>query len=135
MIRAGLAANLATLADAEGLQVNPYMLSNPTPPNIDIFPDEVNYDIAMQRGGDENLMIVRACVGFISDQGAQVKLDRLLASTGSTSVKAAIQSDLTLGNACDDLRVTKCSGYQLYDRGGGTVVLAAQWMVQVETSH
>jgi hypothetical protein len=134
-IRAALAANLATLADAEGLQINAYMLSNPTPPNIDIFPDKVTYDITMQRGGDSNMLTVRACVGLASDVGAQQKLDRLIASTGASSIKAAIESDPTLGGNCDDLRVTECSGYQVYPQGAEISILAANWTVQVETSH
>jgi hypothetical protein len=134
VIRAALAANLAALATAEELQPSLYMLANPTPPTIDIFPEDIDYDKAMERGGDENHVAVRACVGLTSDIGAQKKLDRLLASSGASSVKAAIESDTTLGDACDDLRVTRCSGYQVYPRADGTSVLAAQWSVQIETS-
>lgn len=123
------------------MQINPYMLDFPTPPYIDIFPDEVTYDIAGSRGGDENVMIVRAAVGLTLDVAAQVKLDRLLASSGASSVKEALENEdgsgdgrVTLGGKCDDARVTRCTGYQAYPKADGTAVLAAQWSVQVETS-
>lgn len=140
-VRAGLAAQLTSLAAAEGLQVTPYMLNEPTPPFVDIFPDEIEYDVASRRGGDMNMIVVRASVGFVSDQGAQVKLDRLLASSGASSMKAALetkasgQGTVTLSNIVDDLRVVSCSGYRVFERPGGRSVLAATWSLQIESSN
>lgn len=134
-VREGLKSNLDPLAQQLGMQITPYMLASPMAPFIEIMgPDEINYDIAMQRGGDSTSMIVRAFVSANLDMGAQIFLDKMLASSGNTSVKEAIESDTTLGGACDDLRVTRCSGYRLYRPDTGPL-LGSQWFVQVETSH
>jgi hypothetical protein len=42
----------------------------------------------------------------MSESAGQAKLDGYLASTGSTSVKAAIEADKTLSGAVQTLRVT-----------------------------
>lgn len=133
VIRAALAANIAALAAAEGFQVSQYMIG-PSPPAIEISGiEEIRYDVAMQRGGDQNNVLVRAFVSTGLSEGTQQKLDRLLASSGATSMKAAIESDPTLGGACDDLRVTDCSGYVVYPTATGNV-LGAEWTIQIETT-
>lgn len=135
VIRLALKANLQALATLEKFQLSEYMLGEPTPPYIEIMgADEINYDLALQRGGDQNDVIVRAFVGLAIDKGAQIKLDRLLTSSGPSSIKEAIESDDTLGGACDDLRVRTCTGYQVFPRADGRSVLGASWTVQVETT-
>lgn len=128
VIREALARNLAAIP---GLAQSPYLLSSPTPPAAEIQPDEVIYDQAMRRGLDRWRLTVRVFVGFTSDIGAQKRLDRMLATTGVESIKAALESDPTLGGAVDDLRVTGCSGYRLFSRDGGQSVLGAEWQVEV----
>ena len=125
-IRAGLAANLAALSD---VQVSAYALSNPTPPCVEIVPAEIVYDKALRRGLDSYVVTVRVFVGMASDVGAQKRLDLILASSGSGSVKAAIESDPTLGGKCDDLRVRSASGYRVYGAEGR--LLGAEWDVEV----
>lgn len=129
-IRAGLAANLANVP---GAQVSAYVLANPTLPTIWVRPatEPVNYHQAMGNGLDEWMMLVQAYVGTPSDIGAQKQLDEFLASSGATSVKAAIESDKTLGGAASDLMVTNCSGYLEYSRPDGTTALGAEWNVRV----
>lgn len=128
-LRAGLATNLGTIAD---VQVSAYMLSSPTPPAAHVFPEEVTYDKAMQRGLDLYTFTVQMFVGLVSDIGAQKKLDTFLAPTGATSVKAAIEADRTLGGKCDDLRVTTATGYKVYQLAGQTgAVLGAEWSVTI----
>lgn len=122
-IRAGLAANLSRIVD---VQVSPYVLSEPTPPTIQIRSGDVTYDRAMNRGWDEVTMIVQALVPFSSDGGSQAALDAMMAPNGSTSVKAAVESDLTLGGACDQVHVVSCSGTQLATIAG-VAVLLAEW--------
>lgn len=137
-IRAGLAANLRSDAKiASSFQVSPYLLGNPTPPAIWIFPDEIDYAETMQNGLTRWNLIVQAFVGAVADEGAQVVLDQLIAATGDFSVRAAIESDLTLGGIVDDLTVQKCSGYQVYDNPAhlkalsAAQLIGAQWMVEV----
>lgn len=130
-IRAGLAENLRSI---QGIQVSPWLLSNPTPPAIEIQPGEIDWDRAMQRGLDELTLTIRAFVAISTDIGAQHRLDELLAPSGPSSVKAAAESDRTLGGLVDDLRVTRCTGYRLFTRDGGVSVLGAEWTVQIFAS-
>lgn len=128
-IREGIAANLATL---QGCQVSAYMLANPTPPTVHVYPGDIEYDLAMGRGLDKWTLTVQAFVGTVSDQGSQVKLDAFLAPSGALSVKSAVESDQTLGGLVSDLQVVSCSGYRVYARESGhPPVLGAEWSVEV----
>src|SRR4051794_6804851 len=97
-IREALAANLDTLPE---LQVSPYLLSNPTPPSAEVQPGVTDYDLAGSRGLDRWRFTVRVFVGMTTDIGAQKRLDRMLASSGTESVKQALESDSTLAGAAD----------------------------------
>lgn len=124
-IRAGMAANLATL---DGIQVSPYMLASPTPPALHIIPASIEYDQAMARGVDLLVFTVQVFVALGLDQAAQIKLDEYLAPTG---IKAALESDRTLGGVVADVRVSGLSSYDvvaLPDRGQ---MLAASFRVEV----
>lgn len=127
-IREGIAANLATIPD---VQVSAYMKSSPTPPTIQVFPDEIEYDEA----DDADLLnfTVQAFVGNVGDKATQQRLDKMLARWGAYSVKTAIESDTTLGGAAQTLRVTKCTGYQVYQLASvpNAAVMGAQWTVEV----
>lgn len=127
-IRVALADNLSSIA---GLQQSAYMLSNPTPPTAEVMPSSIRYDRSMARGLDTHNLTVRVLVGQSSDRGAQKRLDGFLAGSGATSIKAAIESDTTLGGAASDLRVMECSGYRVYGREGNASVLGAEWQVEV----
>jgi len=136
LIRAALGVNLAALVAAEEMQWTPYMLAEPTPPTVQILgAGEIIYDVAMQRGGDQNEVLVQAFVSLVSDIGGSMKLDRFMKSSGPTSMKEAIQSDPTLGGIIDDLRVTRCSGHTVYRRNDNQQVIGSTWYVQVETTE
>lgn len=128
-IREGLASNLDAL---QGFQVSAYMLAQPTLPSIEVQPAQIQYDLAFQRGWDNWTLIVRVMVGSALDKGAQRHLDRMMASSGSESVKAAIEADTTLGGMVDDLQVTECTGARLMSREGGPMMLGAEWTVEVK---
>jgi len=132
-IRAGIAANLATLSGAPAnVQISAYMLGNPTPPTLQVMgPDQIDYDLAMQRGLDEWRFIVQGFVGAMTDRGAQVNLDAWLAPTGSLSVKAAIEADRTLGGSVQDSYVESASGYKIYQLDAGHQVLGAEWTIRL----
>lgn len=127
-LREALAANLAGVS---GLTRSAYVLSNPTPPCAEIEPAPVEYDLAMHRGLDRWRFTVRVYVAANLDKGAQKRLDGYLASSGADSIKAALESDRTLAGAADDLRVTGCTGYRAYERGGQAAMLGAEWQVEV----
>lgn len=139
VLRPALRDALQPVADAVGMQCVAYMLGSPTFPTIEVAgPEEILYDIAGSRGGDQVNILIRAFVGLTTDQGAQMVLDKLLDSDGPLSVKEAIEADSKLDGACDDLRVTKCTGYQVYStadgQGGHSFVVGAEWTVQIETN-
>lgn len=110
------------------------MLANPTPPTLQVFPAEVEYDASMARGFDRWTLTVQAYVGSQTDKGAQLKLDTLLAPSGASSVKARVEADRTLGGVVDDCRVVGCSGYRVYVHPNGTAVLGAEWTVELYAS-
>lgn len=130
-IREALAANLAALP---GIQVSAYMLANPTPPAIHLYPAGVEYDYSFRRGYDTWTLTVQAFVGLSSDIGAQQKLDSYLAPSGQLSLKQIAETDRTLGGIVESVRVVAASGYHTYIREGGGSVLGAEWQVEIFAS-
>ena len=131
-IREAIAANL-TANLASGCQVSAYLVSSPVPPVLDVYPSldqPIVYDRAMGRGQDDWRVTVRGRVALNMDEGAQRLLDKWLASSGTDSVKAAVEADPTLGGACSDLRVEECRAYQVFE-DAGTAFLGAEWQVLV----
>jgi|SRR5581483_359206 len=104
-IRDGLVANLKA-AYPGTVQVNKYVLSTPTPPALQIRSGPVNYDLAMHRGLDDLTMIVQALTQ--RSEAGQAQIDLWIAS-GPGGVKAAIESDRTLGGTVNDARVESVS--------------------------
>lgn len=127
-LRAALAANLAAITDT---QVSAYMLAQPTPPVIQVYPDEVEFDGAMRRGMDTWRFVIQAFVGAVSDIGSQKRLDAMLDPASATSVKDAAESDPTLGGFAQDIRVVGASGYRVYQLEGRPAVLGCEWRVDV----
>lgn len=114
------------------LQVEPYMLSDPTPEAAHVYPSTLEYDLAFQRGLDVDSYFVEVFVAEVSDIGAQDVLDDYLEPDGPLSVKEALELDRTLGGLVDSLQVTGTSGYRRYLRtDGSSPVLGAQWTVKV----
>ena len=107
-LRQGIANNLATIS---GLRTSWFVPDNPSPPIAIVVPDRVDYDVSMARGSDTFAFQVLIIAGRINERSAQSTLDAYLDSTGSASIKAAIESDKTLAGAAHSLRVTDWSGY------------------------
>jgi hypothetical protein len=124
-LRQGIATNLATI---NGLRVSPTMLDAPRPPVAMVYPDTVEYDLNANRGADTFTFIVYVLVGRADDRTAQNRLDAYVVGDGS--VKAAIESDRTLGGAANTLRVVSMENYQQVSIGD-TVYLAVEFMVEV----
>jgi hypothetical protein len=133
-IRTGLAANLGTI-DAMQVNDNGYINASPTPPSAEFFPGgpagSIVYDRAMGRGLDVTPFTVRVYVSLVSDVGAQVNLDEYIEPSGTRSVKAALESDTTLGGAANDIHVVSCTGYQQFVFEGRPPLLGAEWHVDV----
>lgn len=131
-IRAGLVTNLATAFD--GYQISPYEMSSPKPPCFEIgfrLDQGIDFNQAMGRGLDEYNLIVRGMVSFMLDIAAQELLDEWCAPSGATSVRAAIESDTTLGGVVSNLVVTDMSNYRAFAVPSlpNVTFLAAEWAV------
>ncbi|CAB4173650.1 hypothetical protein UFOVP1186_21 [uncultured Caudovirales phage] len=134
-IRAALASAVGAVGT---IQASPYILGNPVPPSAHVFPageaGDIEYDMAMGRGIDLVPFTVEVFEGSPHDQAAQTNLDLYLASSGTRSVKQALEVDKTLGGLVEDLRVVSCSGYRvviLPARGQNDPMLSAAWHVNV----
>lgn len=90
----------------------------PVPAAVVGWPDRIQFDATMQRGKDRYTFLVRLYASRVSDRAGQDKLDSFLAKSGSSSLKAAIESDHTLGGAVDTCRVAETRGYGAYIIGG-----------------
>ena len=114
------------------MQVSPYILSAPTLPAVFVFPGPVQYDLAMHRGADFSEFTVRAMVGPYGDIAAQQLMDQLLEPSGATSMKAAIEQDVTLGGVVYDVSATDCTGLRMYQpTPGSAAVMGADWTLRV----
>ena len=103
-LRTGLANRLATIS---GLRASATIPDNPAPPVAVVMPGRIIYDTAFGRGSDEYEFTIMLIVGRVADRASQTNLDAYCASSGSTSVKAAIEGDSTLGGVALDSRVTQ----------------------------
>ena len=114
-IVSGIATNLATI---QGLRVQEQVLDTaPVPVALIGPPSTVAYDEVMARGADNYTFSVRVLVARADARSGQVTLGEYLSGSGARSVKAAIESDPTLGGAADTCRVTSATGIGIYPYG------------------
>lgn len=99
--RQGMGANLATI---RGLRVATEVPDNPSPPIAIISLQEVTYDEAFAGGLTQYRFAVSVIVGRAAEREAQRRLDAYIA-TGEGGIKAAIESDKSLGGSAFDVRV------------------------------
>jgi len=107
-LRTGIKNNLATIS---GLRTSSTIPDNPNPPIAIILPQGVEYDNSFGRGMNTYTFAVTVILGRVSERTAQNSLDAYVSSTGSSSIKLAIESDKTLGGKAFDLRVTDSRNY------------------------
>jgi hypothetical protein len=93
-----------------------------------VYPDTIEFDLNANRGADTYTFIIYVLVGRADDRTAQRRLDGYV--VGDESVKAAIESDRTLGGAADTCRVTSMRNYQQISIGE-TVYLGVEFEVEV----
>lgn len=106
--------NLKTaLQSINGLRVFDYVPDSTNIPTNNAFAIvgqlNMNYDYTLNRGFDSATCQVIVVVGRMSERNGQERLDGLLASSGSTSIKTAIEADKTLSGAVQTLRVVSAS--------------------------
>jgi hypothetical protein len=100
-IRTALANNLGTIS---GLRTAAEIPDLPNPPIAVVSLDSVTYDQAYAKGMTSYNFTITVIVGRSAEREAQRKLDSYI-STGSSSIKNAIESDKTLGGNAYDCRV------------------------------
>jgi hypothetical protein len=106
--------NLKTALGAiSGLRVFDYVPDSTNIPTNNAFAIvgqlSLNYDYTLNRGFDSATCQIIVVVGRMSEKDGQSRLDGLLASSGSTSIKAAVEADKTLSGAVQTLRVVSAS--------------------------
>jgi len=101
LIRQGLATNLATIP---GLRAVAEVPDLPNPPIAIVALNSVTYDRAYANGMTSYSFTITVIVGRVAEREAQRRLDAYI-STGSSSVKYAVESDKTLGGNAYDCRV------------------------------
>jgi hypothetical protein len=107
-IRTGLATRLATIT---GLRTAATMPDLPNPPVAIVIPDNISFDDTFHRGMDTLTFRIFLVVGRADERTAQNSLDAFCATSGASSVKAAVEGDRTLGGAAYDCRVTNMRSY------------------------
>lgn len=102
-VRNGLKANLEAI---KGMRVYELIPTPAIAPCSIVGQLDFTFDLNNARGLDQANLDVVVLVGRFSERAGQNDLDKYLAGSGAYSIKAAIESDRTLGGACDTLRVT-----------------------------
>lgn len=126
-LRSGLGTNLATIS---GLRVSEDLPEQINPPMAVVGLQSIEYDQSFQRG----LVVYRFQIPLLaaraSDRRAQITLDNFMSTTGSSSVKVAVESDKTLGGAAFDVRVTEMGSIGTIELESN-MYLAAEFVVEV----
>lgn len=100
-IRDGIATNLATIP---GLRTSAELPDQPNPPIAVVQLNNVTYDQAFQNGLVLYNFTITVIVGRVAERIAQQRLNAY-ASTGTGGIKAALQSDKTLGGHAFDVKL------------------------------
>lgn len=127
-VRAAMAVKLDPISD---VNVFEYVQASPTPPTIQILPPSVDYDLSMRRGYDLWTFIVQAFVNFTSDYSSQRLLDDICSPIGTTSVKALLEADQTLGGTTATVMVTRHDFRGKLETSGGSPMLLVEFTVEV----
>lgn len=127
-LRAGIAANLATIS---GLRTGSTIPENVNPPYAIVAPSSMTYHMAMRNGMTTYSFVVTLVVGRADGRTAQNALDAFCSSTGSSSIRGAVESDRTLGGKAFDCVVTQMRNYGSLSIGDNTY-LAAEFDLTVQ---
>jgi hypothetical protein len=129
-IRDGIATNLATIS---GLRVSADIPDNPNPPQAIVQLQSVDYDGAFQGGLTTYSFLITVLVGRAAERSAQIKLNAY-ASSGTGGIKAAIESDKTLGGSAYDVTVETMTNISAVSLGGDISYLSADFVVTARST-
>lgn len=125
------------LTATTGGQGAPYFLTNPTPPTLHVLGAAVDYDRTFGRGGDQLTLTIQGLAGTTADQAGQELIDNWCDTTGSTSVKAAIETErpsaVTLGSLVASCRVTGHTRPVITALTNGTECWSVEFTLEIET--
>lgn len=109
------------------IHVSAYVLTNPTPPAVQVVPGEANHNVSNRRGHEQRDFKIQVLVGLSSDVGAQKKLDDLLSDDAVTQAVLVEASD----DPWDDINVESDTGYTKFEKDGSAPLLGVEWTVRV----
>ena len=111
-IRQGIGTALESITS---LTVKDYVPDSIEPPTAVVgVVENIVYDSTMARGSDTYTIPIFLYVSRVDAQDSQETLDGFLASSGSSSVKTQIESDITLGGVAQSVRVVEADNYGVY---------------------
>ena len=112
-IRQGIGTALESITS---LTVKDYVPDSIEPPTAVVgVVENIVYDSTMARGSDTYTIPIFLYVSRVDAKDSQETLDAYLAPTGSSSIKQAVESDTSLGGACDSVRVVEADNYGVYN--------------------
>lgn len=125
----------AVVGEFDGVQVEPRMVLNPTPPTVDIFPaDPFREETTAGMGEIEGAyrFTIRARVGTADGDAMQDILLAFMDHRNSLSIKEILYTDPTLNGLAQDIDVDGPTGYRRYvDSPTETALLGVEWTVTV----
>lgn len=128
-IRAGLKTRLDTITGLNTYAVAP---GQPVVPAAIVLAGPITFDDTMSRGSDILSFDILLLVQKATDSLGQEHLDPYLAGSGSSSIKAAVEGDATLGGEADWTVVTGVSQYGDLEYAN-VQYLGARFTVEVNT--
>ena len=105
---------LAAAVDIDGLQSIGYLPDSIDPPIFFAGEVQIGYDQVPEGGYDEATIACHLYTSSADDKNGQQLLDGYLSRTGPTSIKAALEADITLGGLCTALCLERVTGYTKY---------------------
>lgn len=114
-IRDGIKDRLTLIS---GLQAHDTVPGNITPPAAVVRRRQTSFDSTMARGSDDYQFTVTLLVSQASWEHGQDNLDDYLASSGSLSIKATIEGDMSLGGTVDFVRVASAGEDSIVEYNG-----------------
>jgi len=123
----GLETQLATVT---GLRVFDHVPDVFSPPSAFVLPDSIDYWEAF-RGGDVQMRFtVTVVVGRTAERASQKSLYGYMSYSGTTSIRAAIEADRTLGGAVQTSIVESADNIRVVSQGDADY-LAVDFTVMV----
>ena len=112
-IRNEIGNNLSSITS---LSIHKFVPDTIEPPTAVVgVVERIEYDNTMSRGADTYTIPVLVYISRVDAQLSQETLDSYLQSTGANSIKAQIESDTTLNNEAQSVRVTDATDYGVYN--------------------